>query len=244
VANHILSSTQKPYSSPFFNVHSIMFLKFLIITPLVPVLSLRYTFFEMILTFYLNQSRSCHKVYRATLKHDLIPPSYLGPRRIRKSPGGPLGPVILQDPLPSVPTASVAIKVLHPNVEQYINRDLRIMYFFARCISLLPGMQWLSLPEEVQVFGSMMRQQLDLRNEADNLIKFEAHFAPRKVPVNFPRPLKVWSGKDILFEEYLNALPLQLFLRNGGGPFDEQIATVGLDAFLVCLFVLYPSTTI
>ncbi len=152
--------------------------------------------------------------------------------------------MILQDPLPSVPTASVAIKVLHPNVEQYINRDLRIMYFFARCISLLPGMQWLSLPEEVQVFGSMMRQQLDLRNEADNLIEFEAHFAPRKVPVNFPRPLKVWSGKDVLFEEYLNALPLQLFLRNGGGPFDEQIATVGLDAFLVCLFVLYPSTTI
>jgi aarF domain-containing kinase len=132
-----------------------------------------------------------------------------------------------------VPTAAVAIKVLHPDVEAYIDRDLRIMYFFARCVNLLPGMQWLSLPEEVQVFGSMMRQQLDLQNEADNLVTFEANFAPRKVPVNFPRPLKVWSGKDVLVEEHMNAVPLEVFLRNGGGPFDEQIAIVGLDAFLV-----------
>jgi len=94
-------------------------------------------------------------------------------------------------------------------------------------------MQWLSLPEEVDVFGSMMRQQLDLRHEADNLLSFEAHFAPRKVPVNFPRPLKLWSDKDLLVEEFMNALPLEAFLRNGGGPFDDQVATVGLDAFLV-----------
>jgi len=26
---------------------------------------------------------------------------------------------------------------------------------------------------------------------------------------------------------------LELFLKNGGGPFDGQIATIGLDAFLV-----------
>lgn len=173
------------------------------------------------------------QVYRATLKQDLIPPVYLGPRHTRKTLGGPLGPVILQDPLPSVPTASVAIKILHPHVASTINRDLRIMAVFARLIDLLPGMQWLSLPEEVAVFGSMMRQQLDLRHEADNLFIFEVNFAPRRVPVTFPRPLKVWSTPDLLVEEYMNALPLELFLRNGGGPFDYQIATVGLDAFLV-----------
>ncbi|KAF9535647.1 hypothetical protein CPB83DRAFT_842093 [Crepidotus variabilis] len=177
------------------------------------------------------------QVYRATLKQDLIPPSYLGPRRTPKTPGGHLAPVILQDILPSVPTASVAIKVLHPHVSKDIDRDLKIMAFFARCIDILPSMQWLSLPEEVQVFGSMMRQQLDLRHEADNLIAFEAHFAPRKVPVSFPRPLKVWSGKDMLVEEYVNALPLEYFLRNGGGPFDDQVATVGLDAFLNMLLL-------
>lgn len=177
------------------------------------------------------------QVYRATLKQTLLPPSYLGPRRSRKSPAGPLGPVILQDHPPSVPTASVAIKILHPHVAKTISRDLSIMAFFARCISILPAMQWLSLPEEVQVFGTMMNQQLDLRNEADNLLAFENNFAPRKVPVTFPRPLKLWSTKDLLVEEYENALPLEAFLRNGGGPYDEQVATVGLDAFLNMLLL-------
>ena len=94
-------------------------------------------------------------------------------------------------------------------------------------------MQWLSLPEEVDVFGRMMHQQLDLRHEADNLLTFESNFATRNVPVSFPRPLKMWSAKNVLIEEYMNALPLEAFLLNGGGPFDDQIATIGLDAFLV-----------
>lgn len=111
------------------------------------------------------------------------------------------------------------------------------MSFFAHFINIFPGMHWISLPEEVDVFGTMMNQQLDLRHEADNLAVFESHFAPRKVPVTFPRPLKVFSTTDMLVEEYMNAVPLEAFLRNGGGPFDYQIATVGLDAFLNMLLL-------
>ncbi|KAJ7225317.1 hypothetical protein GGX14DRAFT_419995 [Mycena pura] len=177
------------------------------------------------------------QVYRATLKHDLIPPSYLGPRRQRKGPTGAIGPVILQDPPPSVPTASVAIKVLHPNVRKTISRDLSIMSFFAHFITLFPGMQWLSLPEEVDVFGKLMFQQLDLRHEAENLLTFETNFSSRKVPVTFPRPLVSWSTSEVLVEEYENALPLEAFLQNGGGPFEDQVATVGLDAFLNMLLL-------
>jgi aarF domain-containing kinase len=180
------------------------------------------------------------QVYRATLRKDLIPPSYHNPRRTRKPLSDTVGPVILQDPPPAAPTASVAIKVLHPRVSQIISRDLSIMNFFATCISVLPGMQWLSLPEEVDVFGHMMYQQLDLRNEADNLLTFEQNFAPRKVPITFPRPLKLWSSADMLVEEFENALPLELFLRKGGGPYDYQVATIGLNAFLASLFIIPP----
>ncbi|KAF4604962.1 hypothetical protein EYR40_003745 [Pleurotus pulmonarius] len=179
------------------------------------------------------------QVYRATLKQDLIPPSYLGPRRHHSSKH-PAAAAILDNVNqlpPSVPSASVAIKVLHPHVNKTITRDLRIMSFFAHFIALFPGMQWLSLPEEVQVFGEMMFQQLDLRHEAENLKEFENHFAPRRVPISFPRPLTVWSTKELLVEEYEHALPLEAFLKNGGGPFDEQIATVGLDAFLNMLLL-------
>ncbi|KAJ3966272.1 protein kinase [Lentinula raphanica] len=177
------------------------------------------------------------QVYRATLKKDLLPPSYLGPRRHKKMSAAALNSVTLTDPPPSVPTAAVAIKVLHPRVAKTISRDLSIMSFFAKFITLFPGMQWLSLPEEVNVFGQMMFQQLDLRHEADNLLTFENNFGSRNVPVNFPRPLQLWSTPHLLVEEYQNALPLETFLRNGGGPFDEQVATVGLDAFLNMLLL-------
>ncbi|KAI0639579.1 ABC1-domain-containing protein [Trametes polyzona] len=176
------------------------------------------------------------QVYRATLKQDLIPPSHLTPKRQGKRKV-PLPPALTQEPPPLVPTASVAIKVLHPHVAKMIDRDLSIMAFFANVITLFPGMQWLSLPEEVAVFGQMMHEQLDLRIEAENLATFEKNFEARKLPVTFPRPLKVWSTKDLLVEEYENALPLELFLRNGGGPYNDTLAEVGLDAFLNMLLL-------
>jgi aarF domain-containing kinase len=111
------------------------------------------------------------------------------------------------------------------------------MHFFARCISFLPGMQWISLPQEVEVFGNLMSRQLDLRHEAESLEIFERNFSHRRVPVTFPRPLKTWSTKELLIEEYMNALSLEYFLSNGAGPFNEQLATTGLDAFLHMLLI-------
>lgn len=139
-------------------------------------------------------------------------------------------------PLPfSIPTATVAIKVLHPRVEAMISRDLAIMRFFANLITLIPGAQWLSFPEEVDVFGTMMNEQLDLRNESSNLTHFERNFEDRKAAVTFPRPLSDFSSRKVLVEEFQNAIPLERFLRNGGGPYDDKIAQIGLDAFLVCM---------
>ncbi|KAI0308167.1 ABC1-domain-containing protein [Multifurca ochricompacta] len=170
-------------------------------------------------------------------KQDLLPPSYFDPKRARKKGPGALSPTILPESKPSVPTAVVAIKVLHPRVFKLIERDLTIMSFFAHLVTLFPGMQWVSLPEEVEVFGRMMYEQLDLRKEADNLVTFEQNFMTRKAPVSFPRPLKIWSTGDLLIEEYQTALPLELFLKNGGGPYDDQLAEIGLDAFLKMLLL-------
>jgi aarF domain-containing kinase len=167
------------------------------------------------------------------LKPDLLPPSYFDPKRTRRKGPGALAPVILPESKPSVPTAAVAIKVLHPRASKLIERDLTIMSFFAHLITLFPGMQWVSLPEEVEVFGRMMYGQLDLRKEADNLVTFEQNFMTRNAPVTFPRPLQIWSTKDLLVEEFQTAIPLELFLKNGGGPYHVQLAELGLDAFLV-----------
>ena len=178
------------------------------------------------------------------MKQDLLPPSYFDPKRTRRTGPGALAPVILPESKPSVPTAAVAIKVLHPRVVKLIQRDLTIMSFFARLVTLFPGMGWVSLPEEVEVFGRMMYEQLDLRKEADNLVTFERNFMSRRAPVTFPRPLQIWSTTDLLIEEYQQAVPLELFLKNGGGPYDDQLAELGLDAFLVCDIGCYGSVLI
>lgn len=113
-----------------------------------------------------------------------------------------------------------------------ISRDLKIMYFFASLINVVPGMEWLSFPEEVNVFGAMMTSQLDLRIEANNLATFEAKFRHRPT-VSFPRALKSYTSREVLTEEFEDAVPLEAFLREGGGAFDNRIANLGLDAFLV-----------
>lgn len=169
------------------------------------------------------------QVYRATLRPDLLPASYLDPKRI--TPSTSLTPI---PSLPApVPTATVAVKVLHPHVGDMIRRDLSIMSFFADIITLLPGMHWLSLDQEARVFGRMMNEQLDLRIEAQNLKHFENNFKARHAPVSFPRALEDYTSHDLLIEEFQYAVPLNAFLTYGGGPFDQQIGTLGLDAFLV-----------
>ncbi|QRV97319.1 ABC1 family protein [Ceratobasidium sp. AG-Ba] len=177
------------------------------------------------------------QVYRATLKSDLHPfaPSSTSDELDR--------PVV---PVPETPKTSVAIKILHPRVRKQISRDLAILSVFAHAINMVPGLEWLSLPDEVQVFGDMMQQQLDLRHEARNLSQFEQNFGRDglggkpgrvKTAVVFPRPLVDWSTDEVLVEEYADAVPLKYFLRHGGGPFDHRIANLGLDAFLNMLLL-------
>lgn len=177
------------------------------------------------------------QVYKGTLRPGLVPQRYLDPKHnADASAAARVARTIMPAPEdkapPQVPTNALALKVLHPRVEKTIRRDLKIMSLFASTLNLLPGMRWISLPEEVEVFGSLMQSQLDLREEARNLERFEDNFRQRQI-VSFPRPLTDYTSHNILVEEFADALPLKHFLRFSGGPFDRLIAGIGLDAFLV-----------
>lgn len=168
-------------------------------------------------------------MYRANLKPDLLPASAL--------------PQAVNGADPVKPNTQVAIKILHPRVHKTIRRDIAIMSIFANIVNIFPGMQWISLPEEVQVFGEMMESQLDLRVEANNLDRFLQNFGKRGPGIAFPKPFRLSETANkaandddmaqVLIEEYEDALPMKYFLRNGGGEFDDRIAKMGLDAFLV-----------
>ncbi|ORX72615.1 ABC1-domain-containing protein, partial [Linderina pennispora] len=128
---------------------------------------------------------------------------------------------------------TVAVKVLHPNMACRVSRDLRIMHWGAVLLSLLPGMSWLSLPEEVCVFGDMMQAQLDLRTEAYNLGRFRANFSHRP-GVRFPQPYK--GSRQVLIESFEDGVPLRAFLDSDKRTlYDRGLGARGLDAFLQML---------
>ncbi|KMU79305.1 mitochondrion protein [Coccidioides immitis RMSCC 3703] len=110
------------------------------------------------------------------------------------------------------------------------------MMFFARVINAIPTMEWLSLPDEVQKFGEMMKLQLDLRIEASNLSLFREHFKSRTTAW-FPYPYVEYTTREVLVEEFAQGIPLTTFLKNGGGVYDREISREGLDAFLHMLLI-------
>lgn len=135
-----------------------------------------------------------------------------------------------------VPSSYVAIKVQHPKVERMVRRDLRIMGFFASVLNAIPTIEWLSLPDEVEQFGEMMRLQLDLRIEAANLTIFRKNFKDRTTAW-FPYPYTQFTTRQVLVEEFAQGIPLADFMENGGGVFQQEIADEGLDAFLRMLLL-------
>ncbi|KAJ3010768.1 UNVERIFIED_CONTAM: hypothetical protein HDU68_001991 [Siphonaria sp. JEL0065] len=113
----------------------------------------------------------------------------------------------------------VAVKILHPSVVSIINKDLIILKFVTETLTyLFPNtLQWLSLPDEVAVFSTMMRSQTDLRTEANNLLQFRSHFQDWSVSksdgggaVLFPQP--ILTSPSILVEEFIDAIPISRFL--------------------------------
>jgi aarF domain-containing kinase len=181
------------------------------------------------------------QVYKAKLKPDLVVPG-----NVDISPTEPtltetlrqkVDYALKSSPARAPPPSSyVAVKVLHPGVDRTVQRDLRIMAFFAQLLNAIPSIHWLSLPDEVATFGEMMKLQLDLRIEAANLARFRRNFATRTTAW-FPFAYAEYSSRSVLVEEFANGVPLEDFLQNGGGPFEKEIADEGLDAFLHMLLI-------
>lgn len=172
------------------------------------------------------------QVYKATLKRDLLPDQSPGQMRSKRT----LTPLVVQSNPEVAPSQSVAIKVLHPRVEKTVHRDLRIMKFFAQILNSIPTLEWFSFPDEVVQFSEMMRLQLDLRIEANNLSKFQENFKSRSL-VTFPFPYIEYTTRSVLIEEYAHGLPLSTFLEIGGASFNDDLADTGLDAFLHMLII-------
>ncbi|TGZ82710.1 ABC1-domain-containing protein [Ascodesmis nigricans] len=177
------------------------------------------------------------QVYKAKIKSGLVPPPPKAPHKdFRATLRDTVDGLVKYTPGQAAPSNYVAVKVVHPNVDKTVNRDLRIMRFFALMLNSIPTLEWLSFPDEVDTFSDMMRLQMDLRIEAENLAKFRNNFATRTT-VTFPMPYRQFTTRDVLIEEFAEGIPLSKFLERGAGVYQEEIANMGLDAFLHMLVI-------
>lgn len=131
---------------------------------------------------------------------------------------------------------SVAIKVLHPGIETKIQIDLEILDFFAMLFSLNPSSKWMGLRDSVQQFANTMTDQLDMRLEARNLMRFNQNFKDNKYVI-FPHVIDHMSTKEVLVESFEFGQSLNAFLKSSNIKEREKLAKIGLKTYLTMLLV-------
>ena len=110
----------------------------------------------------------------------------------------------------------VAVKVLHPAVQDDIDADLDILRVAVRIAPYLPGtanLKWLNLEGVVEEFAHLLKLQIDLRREADNLRRFNHNFRHDKV-VKFPQLVEGFEPtENVLVETFCEGVPVVEFCR-------------------------------
>lgn len=130
-----------------------------------------------------------------------------------------------------IPTA---VKVLHPSMSTFLRRDLAIMKGAARALQwLAPELEWLSLPDCVEEFADLMRAQVDLNIEADNLERFAENFEDVD-SVRFPKPIRSMTKPYLLVETFEEGEPMFDYVTgpNISKDLKVELADIGMHAIL------------
>jgi aarF domain-containing kinase len=144
---------------------------------------------------------------------------------------------------------NVAVKVLHPNTRQLVERDLNMMRHIAEFIDTFFPFEFvkmMSLPRAVSTFATAMERQVDLQIECNNLRRFRDNFGCSddsvKDVITFPRPEVDWVSERVLVEEHAgdDAVPISNYLLDDspeGLQTRKELAGPLLLAFLKMVFI-------
>jgi predicted unusual protein kinase regulating ubiquinone biosynthesis (AarF/ABC1/UbiB family) len=112
----------------------------------------------------------------------------------------------------------VAVKVMHPNVEDDIDADLDIMRVAVRLLEYgnvgpIRNMKWLNLPGFIEEMAVMLKIQLDLRTEGEHLVQFNKNFEGNDAVI-FPNLVEGYTPtKHVLMETFCEGVPIMDFVR-------------------------------
>jgi aarF domain-containing kinase len=102
--------------------------------------------------------------------------------------------------------------MIHPHVEQLVRTDMELLSHIASFIDNFPALEILSIGETMRQFADAMNNQLDLRFEANNLVKFAKKFANEKWAL-FPSPIEGFVTKNVLVETLMEGAPITSFMQ-------------------------------
>ncbi|KAJ3670196.1 hypothetical protein LUZ60_010520 [Juncus effusus] len=132
----------------------------------------------------------------------------------------------------------VAVKIRHPNIEQSIKVDFKILNLIAKISTMVPGLHWLRLDESVRQFATFMLSQVDLSREAAHLSRFSYNFRNWK-NISFPEPIYPFVHPCVLVESFEDGEMVSRFFEGIGESGNEvlrrDLARTGTYAFLKML---------
>ncbi|XP_018378366.1 PREDICTED: uncharacterized aarF domain-containing protein kinase 2 isoform X2 [Trachymyrmex cornetzi] len=130
----------------------------------------------------------------------------------------------------------IAVKVLHPGIEGQLKRDIAIMRGFSKCVTyFIPKLHWLSLTDCIDEFARVMENQVDMRLEASNLVRFSANFSKRN-DIMFPYPYTHLTRRRILVESFHEGAPISDYLVYDDAILQRRLARIGIAMVLQMIF--------
>ena len=125
----------------------------------------------------------------------------------------------------------VAVKVRHPGVDVYIERDIDLMFMLSKAASYLsPSYE---IPISHKSLKKTFTDQLDFTTEMRNLKTFNKMFKGNK-DVKFPQPFVESTKEEVLVEEFVEGVPVS-FYESNRHPLNKIIARQGSEAFFEML---------
>jgi len=130
----------------------------------------------------------------------------------------------------------VAVKILHPDIVEIMEKDLMIMETLKnKLFFFYPDAQWFGLDDALVQFRTTMKSQTDLRIEAENLKLFQKNFETTP-NIIFPEYRKATKG--VLVETFCEGTSFKDYLKENHD-LDEKkfLAKFGLQAFLKMIVI-------
>lgn len=141
---------------------------------------------------------------------------------------------VLRDTVDGVPAGTtLAVKVTHPYIREQVAADVAAMRVFVRVANaIIPGFRLFNFDSSIREFSSLIRSQLNLLIECDNIERFRFNFRDFN-GVFFPKPLPSLCTEDVLFETFEGGEPLQNVQCSED---NRGVAELGCHMFLKMLF--------